>query len=115
MTGDVLIRPMRCPEYDDFDFSVYASTRLDELASFAWSADQIGRFVRMQYEARCRHDRKRYSDATFGIVTVAKEDAGRLIAARSGLAILIVDLALLPRYRSAGIGTVIVTRLFSRS
>ena len=115
MNGEVSIRPMRSTEDDDFDLSVYASTRLPELTGLGWTPEQIDDFVRMQYQAQSRHYRQHYRDADRSIVTVASEGAGRLIVARSDEGILIIDIALLPGYRSLGIGGTVVRRLLAEA
>jgi ribosomal protein S18 acetylase RimI-like enzyme len=111
MPGEISIRPVHWPEDHDFDLSVYASTRLDELIVLGWTSDQLNEFVRMQYHAQTEHYRRYYPDAVYSIVAVAGEQAGRLIVARSERDILIVDIALLPKYRSGGIGGRIVRQL----
>ena len=115
MNGEISIRPMRSPEDDDFDLSVYASTRLPQLTLLGWTAEQIDDFVRMQYRAQARHYRQHYRDADYSIVTAASEAAGRLIVARSDQEILVIDIALLPRYRSAGVGGILVRRLLAEA
>jgi GNAT superfamily N-acetyltransferase len=102
-------------EDHDFDLSVYASTRLDELTVLGWTSNQVDEFVRMQYQAQSRHYRQHYPHATFSIVTVAGKGAGRLIVARSERDILIVDIALLPKYRRGGIGGRVVRQLIAEA
>jgi GNAT superfamily N-acetyltransferase len=115
MPGEISIRPMHRPDDDDFDLSVYASTRVDELTVTGWTSDQIDEFVRMQYHAQTLHYRQYYSDAAFSIITSAGQRAGRLIVARSDRDILIVDIALLPRYRQGGIGGRVVSQLIAEA
>jgi ribosomal protein S18 acetylase RimI-like enzyme len=115
MPGEISIRPMHRPDDDEFDLSVYASTRLEELTVLGWTSDQVDEFVRMQHHAQTLHYRRYYPHAAFSIITVAAERAGRLIVARSELDILIVDIALLPRYRKGGIGGRVVRQLISEA
>ena len=115
MDGEVTIRPLRAPEDDDFDLSVYASTRLPELTSLGWTPGQIDEFIGMQYRAQSHHYRQHYPDAVFFIITVAGERAGRLIVARSDGEILIVDIALLPAYQGGGIGGILVRQLVAEA
>jgi ribosomal protein S18 acetylase RimI-like enzyme len=115
MPGEISIRPMHQLEDRDFDLSVYASTRLDELTVLGWTSDQVDAFVRLQYQAQTQHYRRHYPHATFSIITVAGERAGRIIVARSELDILIVDIALLPRYRRVGIGERLVRQLIAEA
>jgi ribosomal protein S18 acetylase RimI-like enzyme len=102
---------MHWPEDHEFDLSVYASTREDELVSLGWTSDQLSAFVRMQYRAQTQHYRRHYPGADHSIITVAGEQAGRFIVDRSGRGIQIVDIALLLRYRSGGVGGCIVRHL----
>jgi ribosomal protein S18 acetylase RimI-like enzyme len=115
MLAEISIRPMHWPEDHDFDLSVYASTRLDELTILAWASDQIAEFARMQYRAQTQHYRRHHPHAAYCIITVAGERAGRLIVARSEQDILIVEIALLPRYRSGGIGGRVVRQLIAEA
>ena len=111
MPGEIGIRPMHWPEDHEFDLSVYESTRLDELSILGWTSDQLSEFVRMQYHAQTQHYRQHYPDAVYSIVTVGGKQAGRLIVARSEKDIQIVDIALLPKFRSGGVGGRIVGHL----
>ena len=115
MDGDLAIRPLRSPDDDDFDLSVYASTRLSELTSLGWTNDQIDEFIRMQYRAQSRHYRQYYPDAAYSVITVASEPAGRLIVARSDREIRIVDIALLPEYQGRRIGGILVRQLVAEA
>jgi GNAT superfamily N-acetyltransferase len=115
MPGEISVRPVRWPEDEDFDRSVYASTRQDELTAAGWGSDQVHAFVRMQYRAQIQHYRRYYADAAYSIITVDGEQAGRLVVARSEHDILIVDLALLPGYRGGGIGGFVVSQLLAEA
>jgi GNAT superfamily N-acetyltransferase len=106
---------MFSPEDDDFDLSVYASTRSDELSGLGWTPGQVDEFVRMQYRAQTLHYRHHYADAEFSVIAVDGHAAGRLIVARSDDDLLIVDIALLPRYRSAGVGGAVVRQLLDEA
>jgi ribosomal protein S18 acetylase RimI-like enzyme len=100
----VTLRPAR---EDDRSFlaRVYASTREEELAPLPWTDDQKARFLAQQFDAQTAHYAEHYADASFEVVLVDGEPAGRLIVHRGEGEIRIVDIALLPRFRSRGIGT----------
>ncbi len=115
MSGEVSTKPMQSPDDDEFDLAVYASTRLPELAVLGWAPQQADRFVRMQYRAQAQHYRLYYPDADWFIATVDGQAAGRLIVARSDHDLLIVDIALLPRYRGSGVGGNLVRRLIAQA
>jgi ribosomal protein S18 acetylase RimI-like enzyme len=115
MDGDIAVRPVRSPDDDVFDLSVYASTRLPELTALDWTPQQIDDFIGLQYRAQSRHYRQQYPDAAYSVVTVVSEPAGRLIVARSDQEIRIVDIALLPEYQGRGIGGILVRRLLAEA
>ena len=70
MPGDLSLRPLDGAEDQDFDLSVYGSTRKDELTGLGWTADQIDQFVRMQYRAQTLHYRRQFPEATFFLIVV---------------------------------------------
>ena len=103
MSAAVALRPATA---DDTPFfaRVYASTREDELAHVPFSAEQKSAFLAQQFAAQSAHYARHYGDASFDVVVVDGEPAGRLIVHRGGRTIVIVDIALLPEYRRRGIG-----------
>src|SRR5215211_5883167 len=62
-------------------------------------------FLRRQFEAQDAHYREHYDGASFDVIEVDGEPAGRLYVARWEDEIRIMDIALLPEQRGAGIGT----------
>ncbi len=103
-TSKVSLRPRN--EADAaFLFSVYASTRAEELAQTGWETPQKESFLRMQYEAQRRCYDSDYPGAEFLIILVDGKGAGRLYAHRRVTEIRVMDIALLPEFRGRGIGT----------
>ena len=100
----ISLRPIT-PEDDSFLRRLFASTRAEELAITGWSDEQKAAFCRMQFDAQSAHYRAHYGDGSFDIIERDGAAAGRLLVWRSGKEILIVDIALLPEHRGAGIGT----------
>ncbi|MDX6508974.1 MAG: hypothetical protein QOG81_726 [Gaiellaceae bacterium] len=98
------MRPVE-PGDRDFLLRVYGSTRAEELAAVPWDGEQKDGFLRMQFEAQASWYEKHYDGATFDVVLVDGEPAGRLYVHRGAQEIRIVDIALLPEFRSHGIGT----------
>lgn len=100
----ISLRPIT-PEDESFLASLYASTRADELAQTNWSDEQKAMFCRMQFNAQTADYQKNYPDASFQIIERDGVAAGRLLVLRSDEKIHVIDIALLPAHRGAGIGT----------
>jgi GNAT superfamily N-acetyltransferase len=107
---DIALRPIG--ENDtDFLRSVYASTRVEELAPLGWAAAQIDAFLGMQFEAQRKEYWKQYDTARFCIITAAGVDAGRLYVERRADEMLLIDISLLPPFRGRGIGGELLAQL----
>ena len=109
------LRPVAAGD-EDFLYQVYASTRIDEMALVDWSAEQQEAFLRMQLQAQTTHYQAYYPHAEYQIIQRENSiPVGRLIIDRSSDSMLIVDIALLPQYRNAGIGTTIIQQLMTEA
>ena len=84
---------------------VFASTRAEELAPVPWTEEQKRAFLAQQFAAQSADYARNYPDASFDVVIVDGEPAGRLILDRGERELHIVDIALLPEHRGRGIGT----------
>jgi len=98
-----------------FLLQVYASTREEELQLVDWSAEQKAAFVQQQFEAQDAYYREHYHPATFDVIEVDGEPAGRLYVARWEDEIRIIDIALLPEHRGRGIGTALIRELLDEA
>jgi ribosomal protein S18 acetylase RimI-like enzyme len=94
---------------------VYAWTRADELAMTGWTDEQKAAFVGMQFDAQASYYREIYPEATYEVVVVDGEDAGRLYLARFPDEIRVVDIALLPPYRGRGVGTMLLSDVLAEA
>jgi ribosomal protein S18 acetylase RimI-like enzyme len=65
----------------------------------------------MQFNAQSAHYRENYPGASFQIIERDGVAAGRLYVARWEKEIRIIDIALLPEHRGAGIGTKLLKEL----
>lgn len=106
----VELRPVE-PRDLDLLLRVYAGTRADELVLVDWPDGQKAAFVRQQFEAQDRHYREHYPTATFDVVLVDGEPAGRLYVERWTDEIRIMDVGLLPECRGRGVGTELLKRV----
>jgi GNAT superfamily N-acetyltransferase len=103
------------PGDEPFLYRVYAGTRQEELAQVPWTEAQKEAFLRMQFDVQARYYQEHYPDATFSVIIADGLPAGRLYAARWLEEIRIVDIALLPEYRNAGIGTSLLKDLIAEA
>lgn len=95
----------------EFLAAVYASTRAAELAVTDWSEAQKAQFCGQQSTAQDAHYRQHYPSAEFSIVEREGAAVGRLYVDRWEREIRIMDIALLPAHRGAGIGTELLRAL----
>ena len=108
----ITLRPIE-PGDEELLYRVYASTREAELAQVGWDAAQKEAFLRMQFTAQHRYYQEHYPDAAFQVILAGGRPAGRLYVACWPDQIRIVDIALLPEHRNAGIGTALLQELLA--
>lgn len=99
----IALRPIE-PADRPFLLDLYGSTREQELARAPFTPEQKAAFVAHQFDAQSRHYAQ-FHDTTFELVLVDGEPAGRLLLGRWERELRIVDVALMPAFRGAGIGT----------
>jgi ribosomal protein S18 acetylase RimI-like enzyme len=104
------LRPMQA-EDQAFPYQVYASTRLDEMAMVDWSPEQKEAFLRMQFDLRTRQYQAEYPDAVTEIILCDDIPVGAMTTVKTTEAILLMDIALLPEFRGAGISSTILHNL----
>lgn len=103
MGGDPLHLRPALPDDEPFLFDLYASTR-EDVRSWGLPPAQAEAMLRMQHQARARSYRMEFPGAEDQIVLVDGAPAGRLCVDRTGAALRLVDVALLPRHRGRGLG-----------
>jgi ribosomal protein S18 acetylase RimI-like enzyme len=99
----VTLRPVT-PGDTAFLTRVYASTRAEEMAIVPWTDEQKNAFVEMQFRAQDTDYHTNYPDAAYEVVLQNDTPVGRLYVHRRPEEISILDIALLPEHRGAGIG-----------
>lgn len=114
MTGSVSLRPATLAD-QEFLFAVFASTRSDELNLSGWDEKQKQAFVEMQFRAQSQQYLMCYPEADNAIVLLNTLPIGRLLVERKGTNITLVDIALVPEHRNAGIGTTLIQSLLDES
>ena len=99
----VSLRPV-VPADMGFLYRVYASTREDELAVTGWDDATKSAFLQQQFRAQHEHYLANYDGATYDVIAVDDDPAGRLYVARWEREIRVMDISLLPELRGRGIG-----------
>jgi ribosomal protein S18 acetylase RimI-like enzyme len=108
--GSIQLRPAGSGD-EELLYTVYASTREEELAQVNWDATQRESFLRMQFQAQSQHYSSQYPGAEFQIILVEDQPAGRLYVHRRNDEIRVMDIALLPQFRRRGVGTTLMRQL----
>jgi len=108
------LEPVKAAD-EAFLFAVYASTRVDEMALVPWDKPQQEAFLRMQFNAQRSSYAVQFPNADYRIIVRDGQQAGRLIVDRSGEVILLIDIALLPEFRMAGIGSALMKQILTEA
>ncbi len=108
--GSVTLRPATLDD-QTFLLEVYASTRNDELNVVDWDDNQKQAFISMQFNTQRQLYGLRYPQADSSIILLDDQPIGRMLVDRTEDEILLVDIAVLPAYRNAGIGTSLIRKL----
>jgi ribosomal protein S18 acetylase RimI-like enzyme len=106
----IRLRPA-LPGDEEFLFSVYASTRTDELALVDWDPAQKESFLRMQFTAQFRYYLENYRGAEYQVILLDGQPVGRLYVHRRSDEIRIMDIALLPAFQKQGIGSFLLSQI----
>jgi ribosomal protein S18 acetylase RimI-like enzyme len=109
----ITVRPEQ-PQDEAFLRELYASTRQEELDAWGWPPEMRSAFLAMQFKASQGYHRV-FPDAEFQIVLLNGANAGRLIIHRTRDELQLVDIALLPQYRNAGIGSALLQRILGEA
>ena len=80
-----------------------------------WDKNQKDAFLRAQFDAQDRWYRENYTGASFDVILVDGERAGRLYLNRGDSEIRIVDIALLPEHRGNGVGSALLRDLLAEA
>jgi ribosomal protein S18 acetylase RimI-like enzyme len=95
--------------------AVYRSVREKELSLTNWTEQQKQAFVFIQLMAQLSEYKANYPGAAFQIIMDEKKPAGRFYLWENDSEIRLIDITLLPQFRSKGIGTNLLQDLIKRS
>ena len=94
-------------------YEIYASTREEELAVVPWDAATKEAFLRMQFTAQDTFYHSTFPDASYDLIVSGDTVLGRLYVDRGDEAWKVLDIALLPDSRGAGIGTRLLSEILA--
>jgi GNAT superfamily N-acetyltransferase len=95
----------------EFLFEVYAASRDAEMAMLDWDQTAKENFLRMQFKAQDHHYRSHYPGAQFLVIYDDGKPIGRLYLHETTQRTCVMDIALLPAWRGAGIGGELLTQV----
>ena len=110
MTKKIALRPATDDD-QEFLYTVYSRTRLDEVAQFGWDEAQEQAFLRMQFTARGHAYKMQFPAADHSIILFGETPVGRLIVNRTDEYLSLTDIAILPQYQKKGIATKLIKQL----
>jgi ribosomal protein S18 acetylase RimI-like enzyme len=109
----ITVRPEQ-PSDEAFLFELYASTRQEELDAWGWPPEMRRSFLTLQFKASQGYHHA-FPQAEFQIVLLDGVPAGRLILNRTPTEWQLVDIALLPAFRNAGLGAALLQRIMGEA
>ena len=93
----------------EFLYSVYASSRADEMAQVLdWTDEQKEAFLRSQFSLQHEHYHSHFPAARYDVICEGKRPIGRLYVDRGETDMRVMDIALLPESRGRGIGRALI-------
>ena len=104
-TGSEHLRLRPASESDiAFLRTVFESTRAQEFAQTGWSAERITALLADQFSMQHAYYRRHYPRGQFDVVMLGETAIGRLYHDWQSADARLIDIALMPAYRRAGIG-----------
>lgn len=94
---------------------IYFYTRNEEFSSLGWTEEQVKIFLKMQCEFQQKSYQLQFQKAESSIIFNNEQKIGRLIIERTENEIKLVDIALLPQFRNAGIGSKLIGDLIEEA
>ena len=110
----VSLRPAMAAD-DPFIYSLYASTRAEEMTRVPWTPEQKEAFVRMQYAAQKQHYAAAFPGASHDIIYVDEKPVGRIYLDPREHELHILDVTILPEHRGRGTGQRLLRRLMEEA
>ncbi len=114
MHNKIVFRPINDDD-QSFLYTLYASTREDEVAQTNWSDFEKENFLRQQFVAQHQFYTEQFSNAIFQIIQIEDTPIGRLYIDHREDEIRLIDIAIMPEYRNRGIGSSLLSDIITRA
>lgn len=112
VSNQVVFRPITKDD-QPFLYTLYASTREDEIAQTGWTDFEKENFLRQQFVAQHQFYTEQFSCADFNIIQIDDKPVGRLYIDHREDEIRLIDIALIPDYRNKGIGSGLLSEIIT--
>src|SRR6185295_9948700 len=103
------------PDDEPFLYELYCSTRNEDLTAGDWNSPQQQMLLKMQFIGQQHSYKAQYPRADHDIILLDGLAIGRVMVERGDHEIRGVDIALLPAYRSTGVGGAIIQDLLDEA
>lgn len=110
LPSSISFRPIT-DEDRDFLARLYASTRAEEMAMVPWDQAEKDQFLAFQFAAQHTFYQDNFKSASFDVILHHGKPIGRLYLDRRHDEHRLIDIALLPEQRGAGLGTQLMDRV----
>lgn len=101
------------PSDDSVLYEIYVSSRAEELKSVPWTDEVRRAFLESQFQAQNRHYFSEYPQGSFNLIELENQTVGRLYKTELDDEIRILDITILPGFRSRGIGTLLLSEILA--
>lgn len=99
------------PDDEAFLYKLYETTRSEEMTAWGLETSQREMILDLQFKAQRRHYEIAFPDPDHKIILCDDRLAGHILVFRSEPEMRLVDIALLPEHRGAGIGSSLIRAL----
>jgi ribosomal protein S18 acetylase RimI-like enzyme len=99
------------PQDGSFVYELIRQVLYDQLHARFWDPAFRDTLLDMQVKAKCGAYAAAYPRAEHGIIMLDDDAVGRLLVDRSGAFYNLIDIAILPKYQGAGVGTRLILGL----